>query len=124
MPLLSWWPPTRTWRRPCQGSSKGVFYHARQVCVSVQRVFAHRSIAKDFAERLGQLASKLRVGDPSIADTEVGPLIRPKEVLRVDQWVREALEGGAQLLCGGRALSKSCYAPTVLLDPPADCKLN
>ena len=103
---------------------KGGFYHAGQVCVSVQRVFAHRSIAKDFAERLGQLASKLRVGDPSLPETEVGPLIRQKEVLRVDQWVREALEGGAQLLSGGRALSESCYAPTVMLDPPANCKLS
>jgi acyl-CoA reductase-like NAD-dependent aldehyde dehydrogenase len=103
---------------------KGGFYHAGQVCVSVQRVFAHRSIAKDFAERLAQLASKLRVGDPSMPETEVGPLIRHKEVLRVDQWVREALDGGAQLLCGGQALSESCYAPTVLLDPPVDCKLS
>ena len=103
---------------------KGGFYHAGQVCVSAQRVFAHRSIAKGFAERLGQLAGKLRVGDPTLPETEVGPLIRHREVLRVDQWVREALEGGAQLLCGGRALSESCYAPTVLLDPPADCKLS
>lgn len=103
---------------------KGGFYHAGQVCVSVQRVFAHRSIAKDLAERLGQLAGKLRVGDPTLPETEVGPLIRHREALRVDQWVREALEGGAQLLCGGRALSDSCYAPTVLLDPPADCKLS
>ena len=103
---------------------KGGFYHAGQVCVSVQRVFVHRSIAKGLAERLAQLASKLRVGDPTLPETEVGPLIRPKEVVRVDQWVREALEEGAQLLCGGRALSDSCYAPTVLLDPPADCNLS
>jgi acyl-CoA reductase-like NAD-dependent aldehyde dehydrogenase len=103
---------------------KGGFYHAGQVCVSVQRVFAHRSIAKDLAEKLGQLAGKLRVGDPTLPETEVGPLIRHKEVLRVNQWVREALEGGAQLLCGGRALSDSCYEPTVLLDPPADCSLS
>lgn len=80
---------------------KGGFYHAGQVCVSVQRVFAHRSIAKGFAESLGQLASKLRVGDPTLPETEVGPLIRHKEVVRVDQWVREALAGGAQLICGG-----------------------
>ena len=100
---------------------KGGFYHAGQVCVSVQRVFAHRSIAKHLAEGLSQLASQLRVGDPTARETEVGPLIRPKEVERVDQWVKEALAGGAQLLCGGRALSDSCYAPTVLLDPPADC---
>jgi len=103
---------------------KGGFYHAGQVCVSVQRVFVHRSIAKGLAERLAQLASKLRVGDPTLPETEVGPLIRPKEVVRVDQWVREAQEGSAQLLCGGRALSASCYAPTVLLDPPADCNLS
>ncbi|MBV8290452.1 MAG: aldehyde dehydrogenase family protein [Mycobacterium sp.] len=103
---------------------KGGFYHAGQVCVSVQRVFAYRSIARDLAERLGQLAGKLRVGDPTLPETEVGPLIRRKEVLRVDQWVKEALEGGAQLICGGRALSESCYAPTVLLDPPNDCKLS
>jgi hypothetical protein len=49
-------------------------------CVSVQRVFAHRSIAKDLADRLGQLGSKLRVDDPTLPETEVGPLIRHKEV--------------------------------------------
>jgi acyl-CoA reductase-like NAD-dependent aldehyde dehydrogenase len=103
---------------------KGGFYHAGQVCVSVQRVFAHRSIAKEVAAGLGQLAGKLRVGDPTLPETEVGPLIRHKEVLRVDQWVKEAMHGGAQLICGGRALSRSCYAPTVLLNPPADCKLS
>jgi acyl-CoA reductase-like NAD-dependent aldehyde dehydrogenase len=103
---------------------KGGFYHAGQVCVSVQRVFAHRSIAKEVTAGLGQLAGKLRVGDPTLPETEVGPLIRHKEVLRVDQWVKEAMHGGAQLICGGRALSGSCYAPTVLLNPPADCKLS
>ena len=104
--------------------AKGGFYHAGQVCVSVQRVFAHRSIVKNLAEELGQHASKLKVGDPTLPETEVGPLIRHKEVLRIDDWVKEAVTGGAQLICGGRTLLQSCYAPTVLLDPPADCKLS
>ena len=51
--------------------SKGGFYHAGQVCVSVQRVFAHRSIAHDLAERLAEVATVLNVGDPTHPDIEV-----------------------------------------------------
>ena len=52
----------------------------------------------------------------------MGPLIRPGEVSRVDQWVQEAMSAGAELLCGGRALPQNCYAPTVLFDPPASTR--
>lgn len=102
---------------------KGGFYHAGQVCVSVQRIFAQRQIARTLAERLAKLADALKVGDPTLSDTEVGPLIRHKEVERVDQWVQEAVQRGAELLCGGRALSESCYAPSVLFDPPPDTRV-
>jgi len=104
--------------------SKGGFYHAGQVCVSVQRVFAHRSIAHDLAERLAQAATALEVGDPTSPDTEVGPLIRPAEVERVAEWVREAVDGGGELLAGGRPASETCYAPTVLYDPPGDARVS
>lgn len=97
---------------------KGGFYHAGQVCVSVQRVFAHESVCANVAERIAEGARALRVGDPLDPETEVGPLIRPAEVERVDAWVQEAVAAGARLLCGGRRLSESCYEPTVLLDPP------
>ncbi len=103
---------------------KGGFYHAGQVCVSVQRVFAPRRIAADFARDLAEAAANLKVGDPTDADTEVGPLIRPAEVDRVAEWVDEAVERGAELLAGGERLSNTCYAPTVLLDPPADCRVS
>jgi acyl-CoA reductase-like NAD-dependent aldehyde dehydrogenase len=98
--------------------AKGGFYHAGQVCVSVQRVFADRRIARDLAERLAQQAGALKVGDPTLADTEVGPLIRPAEVDRVGEWVEEAREKGGEVLTGGKALSERTYAPTVILDPP------
>ena len=104
--------------------AKGGFYHAGQVCVSVQRVFAHRSIVAELAAELARHAGRLRVGDPLLAETEVGPLIRPKEVERIHAWVEEAVGQGAQLLCGGQALSATCYAPTVLLEPPPDCRLS
>ncbi len=104
--------------------SKGGFYHAGQVCVSVQRVFAHRSIARELAERLALAATALKVGDPTARDTEVGPLIRPAELERVGDWVREAVEGGAELLAGGGSTSDTCYAPTVLYDPPGDARVS
>jgi acyl-CoA reductase-like NAD-dependent aldehyde dehydrogenase len=104
--------------------AKGGFYHAGQVCVSVQRVYAHRSIVETFAQQLGNMAEQLRVGDPTSPETEIGPLIRHKEVTRVDEWVKEALNAGAKLVCGGHALSASCYAPTVLLDPPDDSRVS
>lgn len=103
---------------------KGGFYHAGQVCVSVQRIFAHRSIADTLAKRIAVAARKLKVGDPTSAETEVGPLIRHAEVERVGAWVREAIDGGAGLLCGGKALSASCYEPTLLLEPPANAKVS
>ena len=104
--------------------TKGAFYHAGQVCVSVQRVFVHRSMADKVASGLKQHAENLRVGDPTLPDTEVGPLIRPQEVLRVHEWVSEAAARGAQVLCGGAPISQTCYAPTVLLEPPADCRVS
>ena len=96
---------------------KGGFYHAGQVCVSVQRVFAPASIAESFAVSLAERAMKLTVGDPTDSATEVGPLIRHAEVDRVSEWIDEAKTGGASVLCGGKRLSDSCYAPTVLLNP-------
>ncbi|HUP28901.1 MAG TPA: aldehyde dehydrogenase family protein [Usitatibacter sp.] len=104
--------------------AKGGFYHAGQVCVSVQRVFAHSSIAEDVGRGLAALAAKLRVGDPAEAATEVGPLIRPGEVKRVGEWVGEAVTRGARLLSGGKPLPGNCYAPTVLYDPPDDCRVS
>lgn len=103
---------------------KGGFYHAGQVCVSVQRIFAHEDICERLAEKLSAKAGELVVGDPLDQKTEVGPLILPREVDRVEAWVDEAKNQGARVLCGGHRLSDTCYAPTVLLDPPEDAKVS
>lgn len=103
---------------------KGGFYHAGQVCVSVQRIFAHESIAEDLARRLAELASKLNIGDPTLTKTEIGPLIRPAEVDRVEAWVNEAKVVGTKVLAGGNRLSDSCYECTVLYNPPQYGKVS
>ena len=104
--------------------AKGGFYHAGQVCVSVQRVFAHESIVNAVAGGLTDLAKKLVVGDPTDAATEVGPLILEREVERVAEWVEEAKSAGGKVLAGGKKIGRTCYAPTVLLNPPDEVKVS
>jgi len=104
--------------------AKGGFYHAGQVCVSVQRVYAERSLAQSIAEGLAAQGAAMKVGDPTLPDTDVGPLIRPGEVDRVEAWVDEAVAGGAKLISGGQRLSDTSYQPTVLLNPPDDAKVS
>ena len=104
--------------------SKGAFYHAGQVCVSVQRVYVHDSIFDKVANALAKDAKTLRIGDSLDPLTEVGPLISHKELERVDTWVKEAINSGAKLLCGGKKVTESCYEATILLDPSATSKVS
>ena len=104
--------------------AKGCFYHAGQVCVSVQRLFVHQSIAREVADKLAVAAQNMVVGDPLSDKTEVGPLIREGEVERVASWVQEAVDAGTEVLCGGETLANHCYAPTVLFNPPKDSKVS
>jgi acyl-CoA reductase-like NAD-dependent aldehyde dehydrogenase len=103
---------------------KGGYYHAGQVCVSVQKVFVHEDIVDEFTEKYTQMASKLVVGDPLEPKTEVGPIIDPYELERVEEWVNEAKSKGGKILCGGKRLSDSTYAPTVIFNPPDDAMVS
>ncbi len=103
---------------------KAGFYHAGQVCVSVQRVFAHKQLANAFIEKLSAYADQQRIGDPTAADTDVGPLIRPAEVKRIHTWVSEAKSEGADCTIGGSAISDTCYACTVLAQPSLSSKVS
>lgn len=104
--------------------TKGGFYHSGQVCVSVQRVFAPNAMAEEVATRLAKAAAQLKVGNATDETVECGPLIRPAEVDRVAEWVDEAVAGGARVMTGGKRLGPTTYAPTVLLNPPADAKVS
>jgi acyl-CoA reductase-like NAD-dependent aldehyde dehydrogenase len=96
---------------------KGGFYHAGQVCVSVQRVFVNEKILTEVADKLVAEAKKLIVGNPLNEQTQVGPLILPREVNRIENWINEAVSEGAKLLCGGKRISETCFEPTILLNP-------
>jgi acyl-CoA reductase-like NAD-dependent aldehyde dehydrogenase len=104
--------------------AKGGFYHAGQVCVSVQRVFVHEDIVEDFSNKIVAIAEKLIVGDPTDEKTEVGPLIQEREVERIHKWVEEAKAAGAKILTGGNKIGNTCYEPTVILNPPHDTQVS
>src|SRR5574344_1137351 len=104
--------------------AKGGFYHAGQVCVSVQRIFVHESICDEVASKLSEAASKLVVGNQLDPKTEVGPLINNGEVDRVEEWVNEAVTKGGKILTGGKRISASCFEPTVILNPSDDALVS
>ena len=103
---------------------KGGYYHAGQVCVSAQRLFVDKTVHQEFLKIFKSRVEALRVGDPQKEDTEVGPLIHPKEVSRVHEWVGEAVKSGAKCVAGGRVLSETTYAPTILDNPGPQAKVS
>jgi acyl-CoA reductase-like NAD-dependent aldehyde dehydrogenase len=102
---------------------KGGYYHAGQVCVSIQRIYVHADLQHEFIDRFAARVAQLRVGDPILAETEVGPLITPAESDRVASWIDEAVSAGARRIGGGR-LSQTTLKPTVLVSPPKDAKVS
>ena len=104
---------------------KGSYYHAGQVCISTQRIFVHESIFQTFVDRFKDAAKKLKVGAATEDDTDVGPLIRPQEVVRITSWIDEAIKAGAKLEMGNHISgeSKQYLHPTILTQVPEEAKV-
>ncbi len=101
----------------------GGFAYAGQSCISVQRIFVERSIFGAFLEKLTTAALKLRLGDPSDELTDVGPMIRLEDAERAEEWIAEAVAGGATIVCGGRR-DGSLLEPTVLTGTSENQRVN
>ena len=100
----------------------GAYYNSGQVCLSVQRIYADREIHGPLTERFVAATSALCVGDPLEEKTDVGPMIDVKEAERIEQWIGEAVRGGAKILAGGRR-EGSVFWPTALADVKPDMKV-
>jgi acyl-CoA reductase-like NAD-dependent aldehyde dehydrogenase len=101
----------------------GAYYQAGQSCISVQRVLIQSEVYDDFVTRLIKEVESLKVGDPMDPTVDVGPLIDEGAVERVDAWVKEAVEQGAEILTGGRR-ERSLYYPTVLARTTPEMKVR
>ncbi len=96
---------------------KGGFYHAGQVCVSVQRVFVDERIVSDFNGSLVGQVKKLVVGDPTDSKTDVGPLIGKNEISRIKDFINDAVKFGGEILTDNAELPGNCMTPIVIFNP-------
>lgn len=100
----------------------GAYYNSGQVCISVQRIYSQKQVYEPFTEKFVKASEAMVVGDPLDERVDVGPMIDPKEVDRVEGWVKEAANSGAKVLTGGKR-DGAVYYPTVLSDVKADMKV-
>ncbi|MBW5252365.1 aldehyde dehydrogenase family protein [Streptomyces poriferorum] len=98
-------------------------YQGGQSCISVQRVIADAAVYDRLLPKIVAAVEAQVTGDPSDAATDVGPLVDENAAKRVESWVDEAVEAGAQLLAGGKR-DGSTYAPTVLAELPDGVTLS
>ena len=101
----------------------GAFYQSGQSCIGVQRILVHADVYDAFRDKLVAKTRTLIAGNPHDEKTFVGPMIDVKEATRLDDWIREAVAGGATLLCGGKREGAMLEA-TLLDDVGHDSKLN
>ncbi len=101
----------------------GSFAYAGQICISVQHVLVHEEIFERFRALFLEAVAALPAGDPKDPGTMVGPMIGPGEADRVMDWIEEAREAGARLLCGG-ARRGALVEPTVLQGTDATMKVG
>lgn len=78
----------------------GAFAYSGQVCISVQRMLLHEKIEKEFTEKFVARARDLKTGDPLEESTQLSVMIDESAAEKASGWVDEAVEGGAEVLCG------------------------
>ena len=99
----------------------GAFSFMGQVCISLQRIFVHRSLYLDFLEKFVEETRRLQIGDPLDENTDIAALISQKDVERISDWFQEAVASGAHLLIGG--IEGNVVKPTVIVDAPPEAKV-
>ncbi|MBA4494042.1 aldehyde dehydrogenase family protein [Paenactinomyces guangxiensis] len=102
---------------------EGAFAFAGQVCISLQRIYVHESIYREFTELFIRQTKKLNIGDPLDETTDLSSMIHPGETDRIEAWVNEAVQAGATIGCGGSRKGK-LYPPTVLLNVTKEMKVS
>jgi acyl-CoA reductase-like NAD-dependent aldehyde dehydrogenase len=98
------------------GAVKGRFINCGQSCIASKRFIVVKNIAKEFIEKFIQKTEKLKVGDPSSDDTDIGPLVNEKALKTIDSQVNDSIKEGAEVFIGGEQMGSKgyFYKPTIL----------
>nr|WP_281004918.1 aldehyde dehydrogenase family protein [Mesorhizobium kowhaii] len=87
-------------------AAMSVFANSGQICIAGSRLFVERPIYEEFVERVSAYAAKLRIGDGADPETEIGPLISPKQLERVTGFIEDGTRQGAKLVTGGNRITE------------------
>ena len=104
------------------GLMTGKFRNGGQTCVSPNRVFVQAGVHDRFVEKLGARIAALKVGPASDEGSQIGPMINAKAVDKIERHVKDAVDGGARVVVGGKrlaALGPNFFAPTLLVGADA-----
>ena len=101
-----------------EGVADGAFYNCGQSCCSVERVYVHEKIYEPFVEAFVETVKTFAIGDPLDEKTYIGPVTRREHLEVLEDQVKDALEKGAELLCGGKRMTGRGYyfEPTVFVN--------
>lgn len=105
--------PDCDWEFALARTVVGSFSYAGQICISIQRLFLHEKIYDRFMTEFAERTKKLKLGDPLKEETDIGPMIDEDAAKKTEEWVNEALEKGAHLVCGGKRTG-TMFEPTIL----------
>lgn len=101
----------------------GAFSNQGQVCISIQRIYVHESIAEEFISLFIKEASKLKVGNPLDEETDLSAMISSNDVTRAKSWIQTAVDNGAELVLGGESHEQVLH-PTVVLNAQSTDKIS
>jgi acyl-CoA reductase-like NAD-dependent aldehyde dehydrogenase len=100
----------------------GSYAYSGQTCISVQRIYVHRSRYEEFRSRFVEATNRLVIGNPLDDTTDIGPMINDTACQRIDSWIAEAVAQGAQIVAGGKRDGK-LYPATVIEGAQEDMKI-
>jgi succinate-semialdehyde dehydrogenase/glutarate-semialdehyde dehydrogenase len=105
--------------RTVEGAERALFSNGGQLCISVERLYVHESIADEFTRRLVERVGKMKLGAGLDYGHDMGSLISEKQLETVREHVEDAVDKGARVLTGGNArpdIGPYFHEPTLLAD--------
>jgi len=100
----------------------GGFAYSGQVCIHAQRMYVHFDIFEEFIQKFDKAVKLLKQGNPLDTQTDISSMIDETNAIRVEDWVNEAINSGAKIICGG-IRNGAFYPPTILTDTHKDMKV-
>jgi 5-carboxymethyl-2-hydroxymuconic-semialdehyde dehydrogenase len=102
-----------------------MYRNATQVCLAGTRFLVHDKIREAFIKKMRAHVASLQIGNPQLESTEVGPLIHPKQLQKVEAYVQRAIDAGAEVLWGGSRhdAGELYFQPTMLSGVQQDAEI-